>query len=317
MEKPIYVIGHRSPDTDSICSAIAYAELKNRLGHPTVQPARVGAIDAETAFVLEYFAVPVPDLITDATGLNLILVDHNEVGQALPNIEHANILEVWEHHRLGDLRPPNPIVFHCEPVGATATLIAEQYFSLGIEPSRAMAGIMIAAILSDTVEFLSPTTSDKDHIVAGRLQPLAEIDLDAFGQKLRRTKTAANEGKSAEQIVGDDFKEFRFGDHRVGIAQVEVVGSDALAARRQDIEREMRRLREALGLVQMILMITDVEAEASDLWVAGDRIDLFEQAFGPAKAGAVHLPGCMSRKKQVVPRIEVAFADDEERRQTQ
>lgn len=312
MEKPTYVVGHRSPDTDSICSAIAYAHLKNCLGQPTVQPARAGEIDAESAFVLRYFGLPVPDLITDATGLDLILVDHNEVGQALPNIERANILEIWEHHRLGDLRPPTPIVFHCEPLGATATLIAEQYFSLGVEPSRAMAGIMIAAILSDTVLFHSPTTSRKDRTIAARLQPLAGVDLQAFGQQLRQAKTAAVEGKSADRIVRDDFKEFRFGDSRVGIAQVEVVRSDALADRMQDILREMDAVRAAHGLVQVILMVTDVEAEASELWIVGDRIDLFERAFGPTKNGAVHLPGCMSRKKQVVPRIEVVFAAEEE-----
>jgi manganese-dependent inorganic pyrophosphatase len=305
--KPIYVIGHRSPDTDSICSAIAYAYLKNRLGHPTVQPARAGEIDAETAFVLNRFGLPVPELITDARGLDLILVDHNELSQALPNIELANILEIWEHHRIGDLRPPNPIVFHCEPVGATATLIAERYFALGVEPPQAMAGILVAAILSDTVLLCSPTTSENDHRVIARLQPIAGVELDAFGRQLRQIKTAANEAKSAERIVRDDFKEFRFGDHRIGIAQVEVLHSDAMLDRREDIMREMHGVRGARGLTQMILMVTNVEAQASDLWVVGDHIDLFEQAFGLTRGGAVHLPGCMSRKKQVVPRLETVF----------
>lgn len=316
MEKSTYVIGHRSPDTDSVCSAIAYAHLKNCLGHPTVRPARAGEIDAETAFVLSYFDVPVPELLTNAAGLNLILVDHNEVGQALPNIERANILEIWEHHRIGDLRLPKPIVFHCEPVGATATLVGEQYFARGVTPTRAMAGVMVAAILSDTVLFRSPTTSEKDHVVAARLQPLAGVELGAFGQQLRQIKTAAIEGKSAVRIVRDDFKEFQFGGHRVGIAQVEVLRPDAFAGRTQDILREMQAVREAQGLAQVILMITDVEAEASDLWVVGDRVDLFERAFGPAENSVVHLPGCMSRKKQIVPRLEAVFtAAGEELRQ--
>lgn len=308
MEKTIFVIGHRSPDTDSICSAIAYAHLKNDLGHPMVQPARAGEIDAETAFVLRHFGLPVPEMLTDATGLDLILVDHNEVGQALPNIEQANILEIWEHHRIGDLRPPNPIVFHCEPVGATATLIAERYFALGVEPSRAMAGIMIAAVLSDTVLLSSPTTNENDHMVIARLQSLAGLDLHAFGQQLRQTKITANEGKNADRIVRDDFKEFRFGEYRIGIAQIEVVHPDIFADRMDDILREMHAVREAQGLAQVILMITDVEKEASDLWVVGDHIDLFEQAFGPTRNGVVHLPGCMSRKKQVVPHIEAVFS---------
>lgn len=312
MQNIIYVIGHRSPDTDSICSAIAYAHLKNSLGYPAVQPARAGEIDAETAFVLKYFGLSIPKLITDATGLDLILVDHNEIAQALTNIQRANILEIWEHHRIGDLRLPNPIVFHCEPVGATATLIAEQYFTLGIKPTREIAGILFAAILSDTVLLRSPTTSKKDHIMIARLQPFAGVDLHVFGQKLRQTKVAAIEGKSADRIVKDDFKEFRFAAHRVGIAQVEVAYPDALASRMKEILCEMHAMRKAKKLFQMILMVTDVEAEASDLWVVGNRIDLFEQAFGPTKNGTVHLPGYMSRKKQVVPRIESVFASAEE-----
>ena len=308
METSIYVIGHRSPDTDSVCSAIAYARLKNCLGNPTAQPARAGEIDAETAFVLRYFDVPVPELLTDAAGLDLILVDHNEVGQALPHIDRANILEIWEHHRIGDLRLPKPVVFHCEPVGATATLIGEQYFARDITPMQAMAGVMLAAILSNTVLLRSPTTSEKDHVMAARLQPLAGVDLLAFGQQMRQIKTAAIGGKSAVGIVRDDFKEFQFGDHRVGIAQVEVLRPDAFAGRTRDILREMQAVREAQGLTQVILMVTDVEAEASDLWVVGDRVNLFERAFGPAENGVAHLPGCMSRKKQVVPRLEAVFA---------
>lgn len=200
-------------------------------------------------------------------------------------------------------------------VGATATLIGEQYFARSVTPTLAMAGVMVAAILSDTVLFRSPTTSEKDHEVATRLQALASVDLHVFGQQLRQIKTIAIEAKSAIKIVRDDFKEFQFDGHRVGIAQVEVLRPDALANRTQDILREMHAVREAQGLAQVMLMITDVEAEASDLWVVGDRVDLFERAFGPAENGGVHLPGCMSRKKQVVPRIEAVFAAEGQPRQ--
>jgi manganese-dependent inorganic pyrophosphatase len=308
MERLIYVIGHRSPDTDSVCSAVAYAHLKNVLGQANVRPARAGEIDAETTFVLRYFGVPVPELVTDAAGQDLILVDHNEIAQALPHIEQANILEIWEHHRIGDLRPPKPIVFHCEPVGATATLIGEQYFIYGITPSRAMAGIMLASILSDTALFRSPTVSEKDRRMASRLEPLAGID-SAFGEEMLRRKTAAVEQRSAAEIVRADYKEFQFGGERVGIAQVEVMRPDALAHQKASILDEMRVLRQTARLAQVILMITDVQARASDLWFVGERRDLFEHALGPLEDDALHLPGCMSRKKQVVPLLEVAFEE--------
>jgi manganese-dependent inorganic pyrophosphatase len=303
----VYVVGHRHPDADSICSAIAYAQLKHRLGQRDVRPARAGELDAETAFVLRHFGVPVPELIEDATGRNLILVDHNEIAQAPPHVERANIVEIWEHHRIGDLRPPYPIVFHCEPVGATATLIGEQYFLHAIEPPREMAGILLAAIWSDTVNLRSPTTSDKDRRMAARLEPLAGVDV-SFGEAMLRLKTARASELTAAELVGSDYKEFQFDAGRVGIGQVEVTRADALAPRRQEILGEMHALRESAGLTQMILMVTDVQAGASELWVVGDRIELFEQALGRLHDGAVRLPGCMSRKQQVVPLLERAFA---------
>lgn len=297
----IYVIGHRCPDTDSICSAIAYAELKNRCGEPDVRPARAGEVDGETAFVLRHFDVPVPELLTDATGLRLILVDHNEVGQALPHIDRAEILEVWEHHRVGDLPLPQPIFFHCEPVGATATLIAEQYVARGVRPTRAMAGIMLASILSDTVAFRSPTTTDKDRVVAARLAPIAGIEPTAFGHLMLEIKVGSSEQLSAREVVSRDFKQFTLGGQRIGISQIEVMRPDAFATKRTDILRSMRAHREALGLTQLILMITDVGAQGSELWFVGERPELIERAFGRLEGGAVHLPGVMSRKKQVVP----------------
>lgn len=304
---PIYVVGHRNPDTDSICSAIAYAHLKHCLGETNVKAARAGDVDAETAYVLRRFGVDAPELLTDASGLDLVLVDHNEVGQALPHIERANILEVWEHHRIGDLRLPNPILFHCEPVGATATLIAELYSAHGVTPTREMAGIMLASILSDTVLFRSPTTTEKDRAIAARLSALAGVAPDELGGEMLRIKAADSERKSATQIVRDDLKVFELGDMRIGVAQVEVARAGAFLERKGEILREMRALRESSALTQMILMITDVEAKASDLWFVGERADVFEQAFGRLSDDAVHLPGCMSRKKQVVPRLQTAI----------
>jgi manganese-dependent inorganic pyrophosphatase len=306
MERAVYVIGHRNPDTDSICSAIAYAHLKNELGEACVRPARAGELDPETSFVLSHFDVPVPELLTDAAGKELILVDHNEVAQALPHIESANVLEIWEHHRLGDLRPPNPIVFHSEPVGATATLIGREYFTNGVTPSPPMAGLMLASILSDTVLFRSPTVTEKDRRMAARLAPLSGTDA-AFGETLLRLKTARALERSPRDLIRDDYKEFQFGNDRVGIAQVEVTRAGALSQRKAAILEEMHALREEARLSQLILMITDVEARASELWFSGARRELFERALGPLHEDAAHLPGCMSRKMQVVPRLERVF----------
>lgn len=303
----IHVVGHRNPDADSVCSAIAYAHLKRSLGEGDVRPARAGALDAETSFVLRHFDVPEPELLSDAGGLDLILVDHNEIEQALPHIEEANILEVWEHHRIGNIPLSRPILFHCEPVGATATLIAEVYFLRGVEPTRAMAGIMLAAILSDTAVFRSPTVSAKDREMAARLAPLAGVDANAFGEQMLGIRVAATEQKSAAELVRDDFKEFVFGGQRVGIAQVAVAHPELVFARKVEVFDAMRSLRDEAGLAEMILMITDAGARSSDLWFVGDRGAAIEEAFGRLEDDAVHLPGCMSRKTQVVPQLEAAF----------
>jgi manganese-dependent inorganic pyrophosphatase len=306
MQDTIFVVGHRNPDTDSVCSAIAYAYLRNALGDSGIRPARAGEVNAETAFVLERFGLPSPALLTDAAGLDLILVDHNETAQALPHIEQASIHEIWEHHRLGDLHLREPIFIHFEPVGATATLIGEQYFLRGVEPPPAMAGILIASILSDTLGFSSPTTTGKDRSVVARLLPAASLDVDALAAQLLAIRTGDIGTVGAAELLQRDFKEFRIGALRVGIAQVEVTQPGALAARAEELRRAMQALRARLGLGELILMVTDVNAKASELWTVGEPLELVEAAFGPSSGGVVHVPGCVSRKKQVVPQLESA-----------
>jgi len=308
MEDVIYVVGHRRPDTDSIASAIAYAHLQNTLGDNRLRPARAGEPNAETKYLLDRFSLPVPELLASATGRRLILVDHNELAQALPDIEHATILEVWEHHRIGDLRIPHPIVFHCEPVGATATLIAEQYFLNDLVPPPAIAAVLLAAILSDTLVFASPTCSMKDRRVARRLEAIAGVEAAALGRDLMAARGNVA-GRSVTDLVEADFKEFDFAGHRVGIAQIEIPDAGAIVARRLEFLEELRRVRNAKGLLQVILLVTDIGRQGSHVWFAGDRREIAEQALGrPLVDEGTYLEGCMSRKKQVVPAFEQAFA---------
>jgi manganese-dependent inorganic pyrophosphatase len=310
MEQPVYVVGHKHPDTDSVASAIAYAHLKNALGDLSVRPGRAGELNRETRHVLDRFSLPPPELLTRATGRRLILVDHNEVAQALDDIQHATVLEVWEHHRIGDLDIPRPIVFHCEPVGAAATLIAEQYFLHELVPPPAIAGALLAAILSDTLAFTSPTCSEKDRRMARRLAQLAGVDAEALGRDLLQARSDVT-GRSVEDLVEADFKEFELAGRRVGIAQIETLDAAPLVARRDEFLRELRRVRERKGLLQVLLLVTDIGKRGSHVWFAGDRRDIAERAFGARFADdALYLDGCMSRKKQVVPPLEQAFAQE-------
>lgn len=307
MEETVYVVGHRHPDTDSVGSAIAYAKLKNALGDARVRPARAGELNAETRYVLDRFSLPTPELLTRATGLRLILVDHNEVAQALDDIQHAAILEVWEHHRVGDLDIAQPIVFHCEPVGATATLVAEQYLFHDVVPSPAIAAVLLAAILSDTLGFASPTCSEKDRSMARRLEVIAGVDAAALGRDLMAARGDVS-GRSATDLIEADFKEFELAGNRIGIAQIETLDAAPLLARRREFMEELRRVRQEKRLLQAILLLTDIGKKGSHFWFAGERRDVVERALGrPLVDDAAYLEGCMSRKKQVVPPLERAF----------
>lgn len=308
MEETIHVIGHKNPDTDSICSAIGYAFLRNALGDSEVRPARAGALNRETQYVLERFSLPQPDLLTNGTGRQLILVDHNEVAQALDDIRHGTVLEVWEHHRIGDLQIPSPITFHCEPVGATATLIAEQFFLNDIDPPHPIAGALLAAILSDTLVLASPTTSSKDRRMAPRLAAIARVNVAEFGAALMaaRGDTAT---RSARDLVEADFKAFNFSGHRIGIAQVEVPDAGPLATRHAELLTAMQRVKAEQNLRSVILIGTDITRKGSYLWAVGEDRTLIESAFHCVLSETgVFLPGCMSRKKQIVPVLETAFA---------
>ncbi len=308
MADTIYVIGHRHPDTDSVCSAIALAHLKNALGDAGVRPARAGELNPETRYVLDRFALPAPELLVDGTGQQLILVDHNEVAQALHDVRGATVLEVWEHHRIGDLDIPRPIVFHCEPVGATATLIAEQFVVNDVEIPPAIAGGLLAAILSDTLVFASPTCSDKDRRMARRLEAIAGVDALALGADLMRARGDLA-ARSAADIVEADFKEFDLAGHRVGIAQVETLDAAPLVARRREFVDALRRIQAEKGLLQAIMLVTDITRKGSHVWVVGDRREVVEQALGQLLVDeAMYVDGCMSRKKQVVPPLDQAFA---------
>ena len=309
MEEPIHVIGHKNPDTDSICSAIGYAFLRNALGDIEVRPARAGELNRETRHVLERFSLPTPDLLTAATGCQLILVDHNEVAQALDDIRHGTVLEVWEHHRIGDLQIPSPITFHCEPVGATATLIAEQFFLNDIEPPPPIAGALLAAILSDTLVLSSPTTSGKDRRMAPRLAALAGVDVMEFGAELMAARGDIAT-RSARDLVESDFKAFNFSGNRVGIAQVEVPDTRLLVTRHTELLEAMRQVKVRQNLCLVILIGTDITRKGSYLWAVGERLDVVERAFHCVLSEeSTFLEGLMSRKKQIVPVLEAAFAN--------
>ena len=302
MTDKIYVIGHKSPDTDSVTSAITYANLKNALGMKEAVPAAAGDINAETKFLLDHFKVPYPEKLTDATDKKVILVDHNEMAQAVDNLNMENIVEIVDHHKIGGLATGKPIFFLNEPVGATGGIIANLYEMNNVPISKEMAGLMMSAILSDTVLFKSPTCTPRDKTAVEKLAKIAGVDPMSFGMELLKAKSDVS-SKSAKDILLGDFKKFDFSGTKSGVGQIEVMDLKDLEPKRAAILEEMNKMKDAEGLDMIVLMLTDVMKEASDILFVGN-----EKAFGgKIQNNSIYKEKVLSRKKQVVPPLEGAF----------
>ena len=234
----------------------------------------------------------------------VVLVDHNEAAQSVPGLEEAEILEIIDHHRLADIQTNNPLYVRNEPVGSTNTIIAGMFQDRGLMPSAAMAGMMAAAILSDTVMFKSPTCTARDVRTAERMARIANVSLEELGKAIF---SASVGGKTAEEMFFTDFKEFHIAGYDLAVSQITCVDSQELLARKEEFLELMRRTAREQGLDLVILMLTDVLLEGSQIVYLGDD-ETIHQAFGVSpKGNAVFLPGVMSRKKQVIPMLSALW----------
>jgi len=307
MKETIYILGHKNPDTDSICSPLAYANFLRQKGKKA-EAVRTGKINPETKFVLDYFKVKAPKLLASVKGKKIILLDYNEKTQSPDGIEKANILEVIDHHKIL-FKWPEPILFHSEPVGCTGTLIAEKYFNdRKVKLSKQMAGILLSAILSDTVVFRSPTTTKKDKEIAKKLAKIVKIkNLDKFGIEIKKQK-ASFKGLNAKNILFSDFKIFNFSGKKVGVGQIEVCDFKEVNERKEEFIKKFKEILKKEKYNLLILMVTDIIKIGSRLLTVG-QTDYVEKALGKkVKDNSVYLKGMMSRKKQVVPPLERIFS---------
>lgn len=235
----------------------------------------------------------------------IVLVDHNEAAQSVPGLEQAEILEIIDHHRLADIQTGHPIYFRNEPVGSTTTIIAEMYQEKGLMPSAKLAGLMAAAIVSDTVMFKSPTTTVRDKNMAERLSRIANISLDELGQQI--FSSSWSDDRSAHDLLFSDFKDFHIAGHKLGVGQITCVNSEHILERKDEFLNAMRKTMQERNYSLMLLMLTDVLREGTQLIYLGDE-ETIQQAFSPdAKHNAVFLPQVMSRKKQIIPALSAMW----------
>lgn len=231
----------------------------------------------------------------------LILVDHNERQQAVDGVEEAEVLEIVDHHRVGDIQTISPIYFHNEPVGSTCTLVAEKFLNNRIFISTRLAGLMLAGILSDTMVFKSPTTTRKDKLIADSLSEFSGLDSLKWGRKIFENSDHFDK-QTDEQLISEDLKEYVSGNSVFAIAQIETINFAKLAERKKGLKESMLKMCQQRNYAFMCLMVTDIMEEGTELIVSGERSALVEQAFGKSPGEEnIFLKGVMSRKKQVVP----------------
>ena len=237
----------------------------------------------------------------------VIQVDHNERGQSVDGLEDAEVLEIIDHHRVADIQTNNPIYFRNEPVGSTSTIVAKCFFESGIRPSRKAAGLLCGAIISDTLLFRSPTCTPQDQYICKKLAEIADINIEEFAKEMFKAGTSLK-GKTVEQIFNSDFKPFTIEDTQVGIAQVNTMDIEGFMPLKEEMLNYMDQKAKEAGLDMVMLLLTDILNEGSEILVTGNKPEIVEKAFNVTlKDKGAFLPGVLSRKKQVVPPITNAI----------
>ncbi len=302
-----YIFGHTNPDSDSIIGAISLAYLKNQLGEECT-PARQGEISPETEFILDKFSGELPLLKTSFAGEKVYLVDTTDLALLPKDIGETTVLGVVDHHKLGDLTTSTPLECWIRPVGCSNTIIKEMFDYHGVEIPKNLAGMMMCAILSDTVIFKSPTCTKEDTKAVKELAKIAGVeDYKALGMEMFIVKSAVGDA-TASELVKRDYKEFDMGSSKVGVGQLEVVDLSVFDDKKEMLFEEMKRVKEEGGLHSVIILLTDIMAEGSQLLCVSDDESIVEKAFGKKLENhEVWLNGVLSRKKQVIPFLQPLF----------
>lgn len=300
----IYIFGHQNPDTDTIVSAMAWADLNHQLGNNQYVAARLGKLSRETQFVLDRFKLDTPELLTDATGKQVVLVDHNDFKQSAPNIDQADILAIVDHHRIAGIETAIPLYITMEPLGSTASIIYKKYEHHNLTINPAMAGGLLSAIISDTLGLTSPTTTSEDEVIAADLANIAGVDIKTYGDEMLRAG-ASLEGFTPADIFGQDRKRFDFADTGAYVGQVFTFDVDQVLTQKAQLLATMQAYIDANDASLAILAITNLGTNDSTLYACGRNIDVAHRAFN-FTGDETFLPGVVSRKSQLVPPLTAA-----------
>ena len=305
MENKFLIFGHKNPDTDSICSSLVKEILNKKNGCEKSKAVRLGNINKETQYVLNYLGIEAPELIEKVEeGQKVELVDHNEFNQSVEGIEKAKILGVTDHHRIANFETSEPLYYNAKPYGCTSTILFEEFKSLGHEIERTEAILMASAIISDTLLLKSPTTTEHDKKALEELAKIANIDVNEYGLEMLKAGTDLDDF-SEEELINIDAKSLDKEGTKFVIAQVNTVSIENVLKRQEKLEEAINKEIEEKGLSLFVLAITDILNSNSEIIALGSKADVVEKAFAKKlENNRAFLEGVVSRKKQLLPQID-------------
>lgn len=300
LDSKLFIIGHKNPDSDTVFSAYAYAELKNKLGIPA-EAVVFGLLNDETQYAIDYFGIKAPESVTTVEGKRLVLVDHATYKQAAEGIHNAEVVEIVDHHQFGDIVPKKVIAIRCMPWGSTNTIIYQMYLENNIKPSRRSAGAMLTGILSDTRN-LRNNASVYDIKAVEELQKLAKLkDKDAFYKEMVKA-AASYKGKSDKEILNLDSKEFVFNGYKVFITCVKAKTAADLEAVALRMHNVMPEAFKEKDVDMMFACVTcDGVAKSAIAYYGANSKEVAEKAYGTAKDDVISVEKELLRKVNLVP----------------
>lgn len=305
MENNVLIFGHKNPDTDSICSSLVKERLNKKLGKENCRAVRLGKINKETKYVLDYLELEEPELIEDVNEeQEVILIDHNEFNQSVIGIEKAKVMEVVDHHRIANFETGEPLYYTAKPYGCTSTILFGEYKINNVEISKEEAILMASAIMSDTLLLKSPTTTEYDEKALEELEKIAGIDIKEYGLEMLKAGTDLNDF-TAKELISLDAKSLDKNGIKFVIAQVNTVSIEDVLTRQEELENAIKEEIEDKGLELFVLAITDVLNSNSEIIALGNKVEAVEKAFDKKlENNRVFLEGVVSRKKQLLPNID-------------
>ena len=305
MENKVLIFGHKNPDTDTICSSMVKEILNRKNGCEKSKAVRLGNVNKETQYALNYLGLEAPELIEKVEeGQEVILVDHNEFNQSVEGIENAKILEVVDHHRISNFETSEPLYYTARPYGCTSTILFEEFKVSGIEIEKTEAILMASAIISDTLLLKSPTTTDHDRKALEELGKIPGINVEEYGLEMLKAGTDLDDF-SAEELINLDAKSLDKEGTKFVIAQVNTVSIEDVLKRQNELEEAINNAIAEKGLSLFVLAITDILNSNSEIIALGEKIDAVEKAFDvKLENNRAFLEGVVSRKKQLLPFID-------------